>query len=217
MKKCITILIIISVITVIIGFGSYYALTPNEPIDTSSKGKVITVDEILKGSFIKSGKVYTNPLRIAGTIAIDKEKFKDIVYTIAKNKNITELEKIYTEIAKEKIKFIYPCKIIKINSQVEINLIPSIENGNLKLTLTNAKVGKINVNNKVLSKVLEKNMNKVPFTIKDNIIIIEKQQISPMALEKIAIEDNRIIVDLQMKINNLINFINTYDFKINNL
>lgn len=60
-------------------------------------------------------------------------------------------------------------------------------------------------------------MNKVPFTIKDNIIIIEKQQISPMALEKIAIEDNRIIVDLQIKINNLINFINTYDFKINNL
>ena len=60
-------------------------------------------------------------------------------------------------------------------------------------------------------------MNKVPFTIKDNIIIIEKQQISPMVLEKIAIEDNRIIVDLQIKINNLINFINTYDFKINNL
>ena len=60
-------------------------------------------------------------------------------------------------------------------------------------------------------------MNKVPCTIKDNIIIIEKQQISPMVLEKIAIEDNRIIVDLQIKINNLINFINTYDFKINNL
>ena len=104
-----------------------------------------------------------------------------------------------------------------INSQVEVNLIPSIENGNLKLTLTNAKVGKININNKVLSKVLEKNMNKVPFTIKDNIIIIEKQQISPMTLKKIIIEDDRIIVDLQIKINNLINFINTYDFKINDL
>lgn len=217
MKKGITILISILVILVIIGFGGYYALTPNEPIDISSKGKVITADEILKGSFIKSGNVYTNTLRITGTIAIDDEEFKDIVYTIAKNKNITELENVYTAIVEDKIKFISPYKIMGINSQVEVNLIPSIENGNLKLTLTNAKVGKININNKVLSKVLEKNMNKVPFTIKDNIIIIEKQQISPMTLKKIIIEDDRIIVDLQIKINNLINFINTYDFKINDL
>ena len=117
MKKGITILISILVILVIIGFGGYYALTPNEPIDISSKGKVITADEILKGSFIKSGNVYTNPLRITGTIAIDDEEFKDIVYTIAKNKNITELENIYTEIVGDKIKFISPYKIMVINSQ----------------------------------------------------------------------------------------------------
>lgn len=217
MKKCITILISILVVLAIIGFGGYYVLIPDKPIDTSSKGKVITVDEILNGSFIKSGNVYTNPLRVVGTIAIDEEEFKDIVYTIMINKNIIELENIYIEIVEGKIKLISPYKIMGIHTQLEVNATPSVENGNLKFTLTNAKVGKININNKILSKALEKNMNKIPFTINDNIIIIEKQRMSPMTLENITIENNSIIIDLQIEVNNLINFMNKYDFKINNL
>ena len=93
-----------------------------------------------------------------------------------------------------------------INTQLEVNAIPSVENGNLKFALINAKIGKFNINNKILSKSLEKNMNKIPFTINNNIIIIEKQRISPMTLE-----NNSIIIGLQIEVNNLINF------KINNL
>lgn len=217
MKKSLTILISILIILAIIGFGSYYALTPNKPIDTSLKGKVITRDEILKGSFIKSGNVYTNPLRVAGTIAIDEEEFKDIVYTIMTNKDITEFENIYIEIVEDKIKFISTYKIMGIQTQLEVNAMPSIENGNLKFALTNAKVGKINISNKILSKTLYSFRKKIPFEIKDNNIIIEEQYMSPMTLENIRIENDSIIIDLQIKINNLIDFMTKYDFKINNL
>ncbi|WP_290457474.1 hypothetical protein [Romboutsia ilealis] len=46
-------------------------------------------------------------------------------------------------------------------------------------------------------------MNKIPFTINDNIIIIEKRQMYPMTLENITIEYNSIIIDLQIEISNL--------------
>ncbi|MGL6106904.1 hypothetical protein [Romboutsia sp.] len=214
MKKKNKILIsIIILFGLIIGIG-YYLLIPNQKIEANSDAKLITAEELLKGSFIDYGEILKNPLRLKGKISITDKEFKDIIYTIMTKYNIKEFEKNYANIEENKIRVITPYNILGVDTQIEVNIEPRVENNDLYLTLTNFKVGKIKISNELLSSQLDKQKSKIPFGIDKNTIIIEEENFLPIIIDKVYIENNNIIVELEIKATNILEFIKDYEVKI---
>ena len=209
------ILWIIAVIVIIMGIV-YYLLVPDETVNIDTKNKIITTEDLIRESSINSFKVLGKPLVIQGELAISSKEFKNIIYTLMDKYNIKELKHTYIQINKNKIKTIYPYKILGIiNSQYEIDIVPSVENNNLNVKLTNLKVGKLKISDKLLNRILSTYKNKIPFNIKDNSIIVDKSYIYPITLEKVDIQEDNIILYVVIRVNNVLDFIKKNDIKIN--
>ncbi len=212
-KIVLTILIIIAIF---IG-GGYYLLTPTENIAIYNEGKIITTEDVLKGSFINDIKINYNPLSLKGRIAISEKEFKDIIYTTAKKNNIKELENMNISINNNKIKLIYPYNILGfINTQLEVYLNPNINNNNLEITIDNAKLGKLNISDKLVANNIKSFKGNIPFDIKDNVIIVSKDYTYPITIDKVEINNQEILIDLEVYANNLIEFISKYGINTSN-
>ncbi len=209
-------LITIIVILIIVIGGGYYLLTPNESITSNNENKIITIEEILKGSFINKVEINNNPLRLKGKISISQQEFKDIVYTIANKNNIYELEKANIFINDNKLELIYPYKILGfIDTQIKVYLNPKVVNNNLELTLSNAKLGKINISDKLVVNNIKSYKDKIPFDIKDNVVIVSKDYTYPITLNNVEINNKEIFINLEIYANNLIDFITKYGINVN--
>lgn len=214
MKKSLKIIISIFVLLGIILLGAYYALTPSESVNTS-KGRFITSEELLTGSFIDNVEILKNPLRAQGKISISKDDFKNVVYTAMTEYNIEELKNIDVSIFNNVIKVVSPYKVLGfIDSQISVNLNPTIVNHNLNIKLTDCKLGKIKIKDEKIGRLLKQYKDKIPFTLKDNVIIVNKNDTYPLTLNKIDVKDKEILLDLQLEVNNLIDFISKYKVNI---
>lgn len=208
--------IVISII-IILGvtlFGIYYALMPSEKIDIV-EGRLITSEELLTGSFIDHVEVLKNPLRLQGKISMSGEAFKNVVYTVMTEYNIEDFKNVYIDVNNNAIRVISPYKILGfIDSQIEADLNPSVVDNNLNIKLTHFKLGKIKINNKTVSKKLQAYQKYMPFVVQDNIIIVDKKYTYPMTLNDVNIKEKDIILDLQLEVNNLIDFISKYKVNV---
>ncbi|MDK2563788.1 hypothetical protein QOZ84_09525 [Romboutsia sedimentorum] len=214
MKKSLKIIIGIFVLLGIVLLGAYYALTPSESVNTS-KGRIITSEELLIGSFIDNVEILKNPLRAQGKISISKDDFKDVVYTAMTEYNIEELKNIDVNIFNNVIKVVSPYKVLGfIDSQISVNLNPTIVNHNLNIKLTDCKLGKIKIKDEKIGGLLKQYKDKIPFTLKDNVVIVNKNDTYPLTLNKIDVKDKEILLDLQLEVNNLIDFISKYKVNI---
>lgn len=214
MKKKLKIIISIFVLLGIVLLGAYYALTPSESVNTS-KGKLITSEELLTGSFIDNVEILKNPLRAQGKISISKDDFKNVVYTAMTEYNIEELKNIDVNIFNNAIKVVSPYKVLGfIDSQISVNLNPTIVNHNLNIKLTDCKLGKIKIKDEKIGRLLKQYKDKIPFTLKDNVLIVNKNDTYPLTLNKIDVKDKEILLDLQLEVNNLIDFISKYKVNI---
>lgn len=214
MKKNLKIIISIFVLLGIVLLGAYYALTPSESVNTS-KGKLITSEELLTGSFIDNVEILKNPLRAQGKISISKDDFKNVVYTAMTEYNIEELKNIDVNIFNNAIKVVSPYKVLGfIDSQISVNLNPTIVNHNLNIKLTDCKLGKIKIKDEKIGRLLKQYKDKIPFTLKDNVLIVNKNDTYPLTLNKIDVKDKEILLDLQLEVNNLIDFISKYKVNI---
>lgn len=214
MKKKNKILIsIVILIGLIIGVA-YYLLIPREKIEVDTNTKLITAEDILKGSFIDYGEILKNPLRLKGKISITNEEFKNIIYTIMTKNNINEFKKVYIDLSENKIRAIIPYRILGINTQIDVNLQPYAKDNELYFTLTNLKIGKLKVSDNILSNQLDKYKSKIPFEINKNSIIIKEEMILPIIIDNINIENNKIIVELEIKVKNILDFVKEYGIKI---
>ena len=208
--------IIISVIFVfgIIFFGVYYALIPSKRINLE-QGKLISSEELLRDSFIDSFEVLKNPIRLQGKIAISDEKFKNIVYTVMKKYDIEELENIYVDVNSNSIKVISPYKVLGfIDSQVQGNLYPSVVDNNLNIKVKDFKLGKIKINDKTVSEKLKSYEDKIPFIVKDGVIVVDKSYTYPITLNDVTTKEKEIILDLQLEVENFMDFVSKYQIKI---
>ena len=208
--------IIVSIIIVlgVMLFGIYYALIPSERIDVV-EGRIITSEELLTGSFIDSAEVLKDPLRLQGKISMSGEEFKNVVYTVMTEYNIKELKNVYINVNNNLIRVISPYKILGvIDSQIEADLNPSVVDNNLNVKLTHFKLGKIKVNDKIVRKKLKTYQKYMPFVVQDNIIIVDKRYTYPMTLNGVNVKEKDIILDLQLEVNNLINFISKYKVNV---
>ncbi|MDK2585472.1 hypothetical protein QOZ83_06305 [Romboutsia sedimentorum] len=214
MKKSLKIIIGIFVLLGIVLLGAYYALTPSESVNTS-KGRIITSEELLIGSFIDNVEILKNPLRAQGKISISKDDFKNVVYTAMTEYNIEELKNIDVNIFNNVIKVVSPYKVLGfIDSQISVNLNPTIVNHNLNIKLTDCKLGKIKIKDEKIGGLLKQYKDKIPFTLKDNVVIVNKNDTYPLTLNKIDVKDKEILLDLQLEVNNLIDFISKYKVNI---
>lgn len=214
MKKSLKIIISIFVLLGIVLLGAYYALTPSESVSIS-KGRLITSEELLTGSFIDNVEILKNPLRAQGKISISKDDFKNVVYTAMTEYNIEELKNIDVNIFNNGIKVVSPYKVLGfIDSQISVNLNPTIVNHNLNIKLTDCKLGKIKIKDEKIGRLLKQYKDKIPFTLKDNVLIVNKNDTYPLTLNKIDVKDKEILLDLQLEVNNLIDFISKYKVNI---
>ncbi len=214
MRKISKIAISIVIILGVMLFGIYYALIPSERINIV-EGRLITSEELLRGSFIDRVEVLKNPLRLQGKISLSGEEFKNVVYTVMTEYNIKELKNVYIDVNDNAIKVISPYKILGfIDSQIETDLSPSVVDNNLNIKLTHFKLGKIKINDKTVSKELRAYQKEIPFVVQDNSIIVDKKYTYPMTLNDVNIKEKDIILDLQLEVNNLIDFISKYKVNV---
>lgn len=212
-KIAITILIII---VILIG-GMYYTFTPDKKINfNNSDCNIITTEELLKGNFIESFNILTDPIRLEGAIAVSNDEFRDIIYTVMTNYNYNTDDLKYSNITLHNnyIKVIMPYKLLNIiDTQYEFNIYPTLVDNNLHLNLREFKIGKLKLSNKIVQSILKENISNLPFDINNNVIIIDKIYMEPVTLKDINVEDNKIIVNISVSALDIIEFIGEHNSK----
>lgn len=212
-KIAITILIII---VILIG-GMYYTFTPDKKINfNDSDCNIITTEELLKGNFIESFNILTDPIRLEGAIAVSSDEFRDIIYTVMTNYNYNTDDLKYSNITLHNnyIKVIMPYKLLNIiDTQYEFNIYPTLVDNNLHLNLREFKIGKLKLSNKIVQSILKENISNLPFDINNNVIIIDKIYMEPVTLKDINVEDNKIIVNISVSALDIIEFIGEHNSK----
>lgn len=215
MKKGAKILISILVILIIITGGTYYLLIPKERVTQNTNNKIITEQDLLQNASIDEFQLVKNPLRLKGKVSISSDEFQNIIYTIMNEYNVEDFKHANVDINNSKVKIMYPYKVLGfIDSQLEVNLIPEVVENKLNIVLTDAKLGKINISDKILKEGLKKYREKIPFEVKNNTIIIDKNDIYPTTLNKVEITEKDILIDLEIQANNLIDFISKYNINV---
>ncbi|MBO3443095.1 hypothetical protein [Clostridium sp. CCUG 7971] len=215
MKKGSKMLISILVILIIITGGTYYLLIPKERVTQNTNNKIITEQDLLQNASIDEFQLVKNPLRLKGKVSISSDEFQNIIYTIMNEYNVEDFKHANVDINNSKVKIMYPYKVLGfIDSQLEVNLIPDVVENKLNIVLTDAKLGKINISDKILKEGLKKYREKIPFEVKNNTIIIDKNDIYPTTLNKVEITEKDILIDLEIQANNLIDFISKYNINV---
>ena len=155
MGKIAKILLSLIVIVLVLASIVVYILTPKERYDVSSQNnKIIDEEYLSKGSYINSMEVVKNPLRMVGKISVSEEEFKNLIYTLMQKHGINELENNFVEMKSGKIKVAGPYKVFGlVNSQYELELRPTLKDGNLVVSLENVKLGKFKLSDKMLEKI----------------------------------------------------------------
>ncbi|WP_042274137.1 hypothetical protein [Faecalimicrobium dakarense] len=215
MKKGSKILISIIIILIIITGGLYYSLIPNERVTQNTNNKIVTEQDLLKNASIDEFQLVKDPLRLKGEISISRDEFQNIIYTVMNKYNVEEFKNSNVDIKDSKVKIKYPYKVLGfIDSQLEVNLIPTVVENKLNILLTDAKLGKINISDKVLKEGLKKYQEKIPFRLENNTIIIDKSDTYPTTLNKVEITEKDILIGLEIQANNLIDFISKYNINV---
>lgn len=215
MKKGAKILISIIIILIIVTGGIYYSLIPKERITQSTNNKIITEQELLQDASIDEFQLVKNPLRLKGKISISNDEFQNIIYTFMNKYNLDDFKYANVDIDNKKIKIKYPYKVLGfIDSQLEVNLIPKVVDNKLNIVITEAKLGKINISDKVLKEGFKKYKEKMPFEVENNTIIIDKNDTYPATFNKVEITEKDILIELEIQTNNLIDFISKYNINV---
>ncbi|MBY2478709.1 DUF2140 domain-containing protein [Clostridioides difficile] len=179
-----------------------YILTPKERYDVSSQNNEIIDEEYLsKGSYINSMEVVKNPLRMVGKVSVSEDEFRNLIYTLMQKHGIKELENNFVEMKDGKIKVAGPYKVLGlINSQYELELVPTLKGENLIVSLENVKLGRFKISDKMLEKILSNYNKKVPFEVNGNKVTLEKSYLYPVTLKNISIKKGNIDLDMEVEI-----------------
>ena len=189
-------------------------LIPSKKVTLDTNNKIITIEDLLKENFIESFEILNNPIGLKGTLGISQDEFSDILYTVMMKYNIEEFKRNETTLHDNYIKIKVPNRVLNfIDTQYEVNIYPSIIDNNLHLKLKDLKIGKLKLPNSIVESVLKSNMNKLPFEIEKNEIIIESSYIEPLYIETIEVNKGKIILNIFVTATDIIEFIGEYNTK----
>ncbi|TQY83771.1 hypothetical protein EWM14_09380 [Clostridioides difficile] len=160
-------------------------------------------DEMYKRALIliKKGKAYVCDLtqeemrEYRGTLT---EPGKESPH---RNRTIEENLDLFERMKNGKIKVAGPYKVFGlVNSQYELELRPTLKDGNLVVSLENVKIGKFKLSDKMLEKILSNYNKKVPFEVNGNKITLEKSYLYPITLKNISIKKGNVDLDMEVEI-----------------
>lgn len=213
-KKYKTILYLMVVFVIILAVV-FYALIPEYKVSNNRTEKIITIQDLVQDTYIDSLKIASDPLRLIGKLSIDNEDLRNIIYTLKEKHKFEELKEVSFNIKNSKINILDPYKFMKfINSQYSVDLSPSIVDGDIVILFDNLKIGKINLPNKMLVSILSNLKDEVPFIIIDNVLTVDKSFIKPLTLNKINLNEDKLILDIELHFKNIIDFIKEYNIKV---
>lgn len=216
MKKLFKIIVPIIIVILILLWALYYLLIPTNKIYLERDNKIITYKDLIEGDFLKSCELLKNPLGLKGNIEVSNKEFRDIIYTLMKKYNISELKDTYIEIEDKNIKVSSPYEVLGfIESQFELTIVPKVVNNILNIKVTDSKLGKINISNNILKRIMKSYESKIPFSIDGDTIIIDKNYTYPLVIDRLSVEKGKIILEAEVRIDNLLDFIKDYDININ--
>lgn len=205
-----TIVILISIIVLLAIM--YYLLIPKNFIDTNSEN--IKKTDVLKESYIKNLKVKPDGFKIKTDIVLTQNSLNNIGNLLIKQSQNDDIESIFMKIEDKGVKSYIPYKLMGlINTQIELYAIPDVEKNNVKIKIDNVKLGKINLNDKMVETVINKNFKDVGIKSKDGYVIINKDKLNPFIIEKIILENKKIDITLEVPIEDLVKIINNYGLK----
>lgn len=189
-------------------------LIPSKKVILDTNNKIITIEDLLKENFIESFEILNNPIGLKGTLEISQDVFRDILYTIIMKYNIDEFKFTETTLHDNYIKIKVPNRVLNfIDTQYEVNIYPNVIDNNLQLKLKDLKIGKLKLPNSIVEYVLKSNINKLPFEIEKNEIIIDSSCIKPLYIESIKVNEGKIILNIFVTAIDIIEFTGEYNTK----
>lgn len=208
MKKIVKILVGVIVVLIMAVGGFIYALQPEGGIQKDTTGnREITKEDIIQMNILDSLEFKKETNNFEGSISFTEEDISNILYTFMKNYDIDDIISNDIEISGKNLIIKAPINVEFINTQAEISILPSVENGNLIVNIENVKIGKINLPKIILSKIIESQKDEIPFEIRDTSIIIPKETLSPIQLKKVYIEENKLKIDIRLNLKDAMQYV----------
>ncbi|GEM_PF-2104885 len=210
MRKLIKGMSYILVTFLLLGGILIFLLSPSEKakIDQSNI-KTVTIEDIVKKSDIGSMEILRNPTRLKGEINVSNQDFKDIVYTVLTKSGVEELMHSEVQIVDDSIRVKAPYKIMGfLDTQVDFDLLPKIQDENLVFEINNIHVGKLPISNSLFRKSLDYMYENKEFRMEDNKIILDKSYLYPAKLNDVTVKDNKLNLDLELEVGSVLDFLN---------
>lgn len=215
MQRKYKVIMIVFVFIIIMVGTVYYFLTPDNSAYIESQNKKIENIGTLEEIYLKDFKIYSKGLKASIKLVVEENKLNSILNSMLDKSN-SNIESIYVNLGESDLSVYIPYKIIDlIDTQIEFKAMPKVDKNKFYITINNAKLGKININDNIVSKIIKDNISSTKLKAEKNIIVINEDIINPLNLEDISINKNNIYITANVSINDLIKFIGDNRVKIN--
>lgn len=211
MQRDYKVIMVVFIFIIILVGTIYYFLTPYNYVYIESQNeKKGNREEI----YLKDFEVYSKGLKASIDLVVKENKFNSILSSML-NKSNSNIESIYVNFEENNLYVYISYKIINlIDTQIEFKAKPKVDKNEFDITINNAKLGKININDNTVSKIIKDNINSKNVKVEKNTIVINKDIITPFTLKNININKNNLYITVNVSINDLIKFISDNGVKI---
>lgn len=159
--------------------------------------------ELLPGIKTSSLKILDNPVRISGNIYIPENNIQNILVNFLKETNNDLISDLNVKLHSNLIQINAKYKILGLlNVFISASVEPSINTeGDIKLSIKNINVSKININDKIISSVVEAWIKDEKMLKSDgDSILIDKNILKNIKISNIMIENKNINCSIELNL-----------------
>ena len=179
-------------------------LNSNNIHSSNSSNKSIVNDDLKKmlpGIKTSSLEILDNPVRVSGKIYIPQYNIYNILINFLRQTNNDSISDLNIKLNDNLIQLSAKYKILGfLNLLISTSIEPSIDTtGDIKLSIKDIYVSKININEKVITSVVEVWIKDEKLLKSDgNAVLIDKNILSNIKISNIEIKNNNIICDIEL-------------------
>lgn len=179
-------------------------LNSNNIHSGNSYNKSIVNDDLKKmlpGIKTSSLEILDGPVRVSGEIYIPEDNIYDILINFLRQTNNDSISDLNIKLNDNLIQLSAKYKILGfLNLLISTSIEPSIDTtGDIKLSIKDIHVSKININEKVITSVVEAWIKDEELLKSDgNAVLIDKDILSNIKISNIEIKNNNIICGIEL-------------------
>ncbi len=214
MQRKYKVIIIVFICIMILVGTVYYFLIPDNYAYIEGEDEKIKNKQALEEIYLKDFEIYPEGLEASIKLVVEENKFNSVLNSMLDNSK-SNIESIYVNLNENNLYVYIPYKIINlIDTQIEFKAIPKVDKNKFYITIDDAKLGKININDNIVSKIIKENISSTNLKAEKNIIVINEDIITPLSLKDINVNKNNIYITANISINDLIKFVGDNGVKI---